>query len=304
MPNIIAVIWDFDKTLVDGYMQDPIFKEYGVDAESFWAEVNALPQMYLETQNVRVNPDTIYLSHFIHCVKCGIFPGLNNRKLYDFGRELNFYPGVPEIFDTINNLLRGEAKYEVYDIKVEQYIVSTGMTQVIRGSSVMPYVKNVWGCELIEEASADGVPVISEVGYTIDNTTKTRALFEINKGVWLSDGRIEVNTNIPEEQRRVNFKNMIYIADGPSDVPAFSVVNKNGGATFAIYPRGNRKAFAQAEQLRMDGRVNMFAEADYRENTTAYMWITEKIKEMAERIYGSEREKVFDNISAAPRHLS
>ena len=304
MPNIIAVIWDFDKTLVDGYMQDPIFKEYGVDAESFWAEVNALPQMYLETQNVRVNPDTIYLSHFIHCVKRGIFPGLNNRKLYEFGRELNFYPGVPEIFDTINNLLRGEAKYEEYDIKVEQYIVSTGMTQVIRGSSVMPYVKNVWGCELIEEAGADGVPVISEVGYTIDNTTKTRALFEINKGVWLSDGRVEVNTNIPEEQRRVNFKNMIYIADGPSDVPAFSVVNKNGGATFAIYPRGNRKAFAQAEQLRMDGRVNMFAEADYRENTTAYMWITEKIKEMAERIYGSEREKVFDNISAAPRHLS
>ena len=80
MPNIIAVIWDFDKTLVDGYMQDPIFKEYGVDAESFWAEVNALPQMYLETQNVRVNPDTIYLSHFIHCVKRGIFPGLNREK--------------------------------------------------------------------------------------------------------------------------------------------------------------------------------------------------------------------------------
>ena len=44
MPNIIAVIWDFDKTLVDGYMQDPIFKEYGVDAESFWAEVNAACQ--------------------------------------------------------------------------------------------------------------------------------------------------------------------------------------------------------------------------------------------------------------------
>ncbi|MDO4560915.1 MAG: haloacid dehalogenase-like hydrolase [bacterium] len=304
MPNIIAVIWDFDKTLVDGYMQDPIFKEYGIDAESFWAEVNALPRMYRKTQNVRVNPDTIYLNHFIHCVKRGVFPGLNNQKLYEFGRELKFYPGVPEIFDTINNLLRGEPKYEEYDIKVEQYIVSTGMTQVIRGSSVMPYVKNVWGCELIEEDGADGVPVLSEVGYTIDNTTKTRALFEINKGVWLSDGRIEVNTNIPEEQRRVNFKNMIYIADGPSDVPAFSVVNKNGGATFAIYPRGSRKAFAQAEQLRMDGRVNMFAEADYRENTTAYMWITEKIKEMAERIYAGERSKVFGNISAAPRHLA
>lgn len=26
MANIIAVIWDCDKTLIDGYMQDPIFK--------------------------------------------------------------------------------------------------------------------------------------------------------------------------------------------------------------------------------------------------------------------------------------
>ena len=29
--NIIAVIWDFDKALVNGYMQRPIFEEYGVD---------------------------------------------------------------------------------------------------------------------------------------------------------------------------------------------------------------------------------------------------------------------------------
>ena len=46
MQNIIAIIWDFDKTLVDGYMQDPIFREYGVDASAFWKEVNALPQKY------------------------------------------------------------------------------------------------------------------------------------------------------------------------------------------------------------------------------------------------------------------
>lgn len=26
MANVIAVIWDCDKTLIDGYMQDPIFK--------------------------------------------------------------------------------------------------------------------------------------------------------------------------------------------------------------------------------------------------------------------------------------
>ena len=46
MQNVIAIIWDFDKTLVNGYMQDPIFKEYGVNACEFWKEVNALPDKY------------------------------------------------------------------------------------------------------------------------------------------------------------------------------------------------------------------------------------------------------------------
>ena len=47
MSNIIAIIWDFDKTLVDGYMQDPIFEEYGIDSKNFWNEVNLLPQKYM-----------------------------------------------------------------------------------------------------------------------------------------------------------------------------------------------------------------------------------------------------------------
>ena len=31
MANIIAVVWDFDKTLITGYMQDPMFKKFNVD---------------------------------------------------------------------------------------------------------------------------------------------------------------------------------------------------------------------------------------------------------------------------------
>ena len=48
----------------------------------------------------------------------------------------------------------------------------------------------------------------------------------------------------------------------------------------------------------------MFAEADYRKDTTAYMWITAKIREMADRIYKNEREKVLDDLSGTPRHLA
>ena len=149
-------------------------------------------------------------------------------------------------------------------------------------------------------------PCISEIGFTIDNTSKTRALFEINKGVNSKDGRegVKVNTKIPEELRRVHFINMVYIADGPSDIPAFSVVNKNNGATFAIYPKGDKKAMKQVEQMRVEGRINMYAEADYTEGTTAYMWICNKITEFAERIREEEKEKIAKYTSAGePKHL-
>lgn len=304
MANIIAVVWDFDKTLVNGYMEDPIFEHYNVDSAKFWDEVHALPEKYMSEQNVRVNPDTIYLNHFIHYAKEGIFKGLNNKKLYEFGQDLHFYDGVPDIFDKTKQLIEGDAIYQEYDIKVEHYIVSTGLSQVIRGSVVAPFVNGIWGCELIEDRDGQGEPVISEIGYTIDNTSKTRALFEINKGVNRHEG-VEVNTKIPEALRRVHFANMIYVADGPSDIPAFSLMNKNGGATFAIYPRGDMTAMKQVEQMRVDGRINMYAEADYTEGTTAYMWICNKIKDCADKIRRTEKEKISRYAQAGtPKHLS
>ncbi|SFU50845.1 hypothetical protein SAMN04487886_104327 [Clostridium sp. DSM 8431] len=114
---------------------------------------------------------------------------------------------------------------------------------------------------------------------------------------------INVNSKVPKEKRRVPFENMIYIADGPSDVPAFAVVRKNGGRTFAIYPKNNIKAFKQVEQLRMDNRIDMYSEADYREGTTTYMWITNKIKDIAERICLEEKHAINSIISKAPRHI-
>lgn len=196
-----------------------------------------------------------------------------------------------------------ETKYREYDIRVEHYIVSTGTAETIRGSKIIDYVDDIWGCELLEDNDENGNPIISEVIYALDNTSKTRALFEINKGVGKRDG-VSVNSKVSEEFRRVKFENMIYIADGPSDIPAFSLVNKGKGSTFAIYPKGDIKAFEQVEKMRRDGRINMYAEADYSENTTAHMWICNKVKEYAERIYNSEKTKLDINTSSAPSHIT
>ena len=301
MANIIAVIWDCDKTLVDGYMQDPIFEEYKIKASEFWNEVNSKPEEYKKS-GIRVNSDTYYLNHFIKCAHDGTFPGLSNEKLRGYGKKQKFYKGIPEIFEKTKQMFKDDKKYAEYGIQVEHYIVSTGFAEIIRGSNLMPFVDGIWGCELLETPDQNGNMVIGEILYTIDNTTKTRALFEINKGIGKIEG-IDVNSKIPEENRRVHFQNMIYIADGPSDIPAFSVVKKNGGATFAIYPKGDMKAMQQVEQMREDGRVDMYAEADYSEGTTAYMWITNRIQKIADRIRNTEKEKIMSSASAVPHHL-
>lgn len=305
MANVIALVWDFDKTLVDGYMKDPIFEEYGVDTHQFWNEVNALPKKYEEEQGVRVNPDTIYLNQFIKDAnnQGGRFPGLNNERLKELGSRLKFYKVIPEIFDATRKVVEDDSSFNEYDIKVEHYVVSTGMFKMIEGSIVRDYMEHIWGCELIED-EVDGKRVISEVGYTIDNTSKTRALFEINKGVYNSERPdIDVNTSMSEENRRVQFRHMVYIADGPSDIPSFSLTNRNGGATLAVYTHGDSKAMEQVERMHLDGRINMYAEADYSEGTTARMWICLKVRTMAEEIRDRERRKLAASVGSAPRHL-
>lgn len=301
MANVIALIWDFDKTLVNGYMQDPIFEDFNVDASTFWHEVNSMEKTIFDEQNVKINPDTAYLTQFIEEAQAGgKFDGLNNAKLREYGAMQKFYAGIPEIFDKTIHMFDNDEIAKEYNIKVEHYIISTGFAEVVKGCILNNYTKQIWGCEIIEK-EIEGIKRLYQIGYTIDNTTKTRGIFEINKGVGIIEGA-NVNSKMSNEQRRVPFTNMIYIADGPSDVPAFSVVKGKGGFTFAIYPKGNEKAFCQVEQLREDGRIDMFAEADYSEGTTAYMWITNKIKQIYERIKTEEQDR-RRVLSSGPKHL-
>lgn len=301
MADVIATIWDFDKTLIDGYMQEPLFREYKVEPKVFWGECNQLIEDY-KKNGYQVNADVFYLNLILRYVSQGRFKGLNNEKLKSYGASQKFYPGAVDLLREIKEL-NNVQEYKEFEIQFENYIVSTGLCRIIEGSEIFDYVEKVWGCEFLENESKDS---ISEVGYTLDNTTKTRAIFEINKGVGIGQYRetdIDVNTKIPESDRRVQFFNMIYVADGPSDVPSFSLVDQKGGATFAVYPKGDEKALKQVDEMRRDGRVQMYAEADYQQGSTAYLWIINKIKSQAQAIIKSKREALSKYHSGTPKHM-
>lgn len=310
--NIIAMVWDFDKTLISGYMQDPLFRRYNVDGKRFWNEVNRL-NAYYAREGVHVNKDTVYLNHILTYVKAGLFKGLSNRILRECGKELEFYPGIPEFFQNVKDLIEKNPEFSSLGIKVEHYVVSTGFAETIRGSAVVPYVDGIFGCEFIETPAAPGfldsesVPgeaEISQIAEALDNTSKTRYLFEINKGSNKFPERIDVNSHIDERNRRIPFENMIYIADGPSDVPAFSILNKSGGTTYAIYPPGDRVALRQVDALRRDGRIQMFGEADYREGSLSWMWLTEQVARIAKMRLQKQDQNIRRSASHPPGHLN
>ena len=315
--NIIAMVWDCDKTLISSYMQEPLFRHFNVDGGKFWKEVNAL-KAYYGKQGITVNSDTSYLNHILTYVKAGLFKGLNNALLREFGKELKFYPGLPQFFGEVKSLINDDEKYKAFDIRLEHYVVSTGFAETIRGSAIAPFVDGIFGCEFIESPaqpgfldslgdvpSADAAPSeISQVASALDNTSKTRYLFEINKGSNKYPETIDVNSSIARESRRVPFENMVYIADGPSDVPAFSILNYNGGSTFAVYPKGDVKAFRQVDALRRDNRVQMFGEADYETASQSWLWLTEKVRAIADSIVERKQAAIRNSAGAPPTHLS
>lgn len=93
--NRIAIVWDFDKTLIPRYMQVPLFERYQIDEAAFWQEVS-VGSAALEAAGQRVNHDTFYLSVLLRYVRERKMSGLDNALLRELGSTLEFFPGVVE----------------------------------------------------------------------------------------------------------------------------------------------------------------------------------------------------------------
>ncbi len=62
----------------------------------------------------------------------------------------------------------------------------------------------------------------------VSHTEKTRYLFQIAKGIdrLEKDGKMFLFRDIPREEMHIPLTQMIYVGDGTSDIPCFSVVTK------------------------------------------------------------------------------
>ncbi len=287
--NIIALVYDYDQTLSPRYMQDDVlFPEFGIDPAQFWKKCNTL------VQNLQWDGELAYMKCLLDYLG---MDNVTNARLTELGKGLNFFPGLPELFEDLPKAaLRPE--HEASNIRVEHYIISSGLKALLDGSRLQPLVKAMFGCEFGEDAEGR----ISFPKRVISHTTKTQFLFRINKGMLGYDQ--DVNDHMPNDQRPIPFENMVYVGDGPTDVPCFTVMARNGGQCIAVYnpndPSG--KSFRKCFQLSTHaGRVKHIAPADYRKGSHLWLLLQEMVTETADRILRRRSEELDNSTVAAPK---
>ena len=288
--STIAIVFDYDQTLSPNYMQDEVlFPVFGISAPKFWQRCQAL------VRDEGYDSELAYLKALLD------YLGLDrptNADLRKLGAGLKFFPGLPEMFEEFKSgLLRPD--HEAIGIKVEHYIISSGLKAMLDGSRLAQHVRAIFACEFAED-SAGRIAFPKRV---ISHTQKTQFLFRINKG--MLDHSQDVNDHMPPELRPVPFDHMIYIGDGPTDVPCFTVVRQHGGHAIAVYnPHDDsRNSFRKCYQLvGAADRVRYIAPADYRAGSHLRLLIEQMVSETADRILARRQRDVEENTVRAPKH--
>lgn len=255
---VMAVIFDFDDTLLPD-STSALLAEHDIDPAHFWSvEAQRLVEQGYD-------PPLAYLNLLLDEVRPGgNLDGLTNDQLREFGKSLDstWFEGLPGLFDDIHEIVTQQR-----DVTVEFYIISGGLEAIIGGSDIVRnHFSGFYGCQLGEDPETG---VVRYVKRCITFTEKTRFLFEINKGIHQEESRTQphlVNRAMQASSRPVPMRNMIYVGDGMTDIPCFSLIRGQGGDAFGVLKRGSESAKqAFLEFLRTD-RVTSLHSPDYRED--------------------------------------
>lgn len=249
---VVAICYDFDGTLSPFNMQ-----EYGFfmgldkkDRETFWKESNGYAQKNCADQNL------VYMKLMLEKVRSRGNNLKSTRKAFqDYGKSITFYEGVREWFGRINEY--GNAR----GLKVQHYIISSGLKEMVEGSSIGREFSKIYACTFLYDSNG----VAEWPAQVVNCTSKTQYLFRINKGIDDDSDTKRLNEFVRQEDRPVPFTRMVYIGDGTTDIPCMRLVKEQGGFSIAVY-RPKSKGKHTADKLYRDGRVNFIAQADYREN--------------------------------------
>lgn len=244
---IVAICYDFDKTLSPDDMQAQGFiQSVGYDIQTFWKQSNDLAKKNEMDQN---------LAYMYTMLRTAIGKTqITKKSLKDYGAKVELFPGVKEWFSRIRDFGKDN------NVKVEHYIISSGLKEMIEGSVIANEFERIYASSFFFENDIAMWPA-----QTVNYTNKTQFLFRIEKGT-LDVNDQDVNKKFSTSEIRIPFRNMIYIGDSDTDVPCMKLINTNGGHSIGVYDNSTMDKTKVYRMMR-DDRIRYFASADYSENS-------------------------------------
>lgn len=219
-----AIAYDFDGTLAPGNMQERNFiPAIDKKPESFWREAKRLARrhegdeilayMGLMIKEAKAKDVRIRKENFLH-----------------FGKKLSLFRGLTDYQDKDKSEHKGWFKRidtyaEESGIKADHYIISSGLREMIEGSAIGRVFKKIYASAF----QFDVNEVAEWPALSVNYTTKTQYLFRINKGSLDVHDHSVINRYIPDSERPVPFRNIVFVGDGDTDIPAFRLVKELGG---------------------------------------------------------------------------
>lgn len=271
---VLAICYDFDKTLTpndmqaQGYLQALGYKK----ADDFWIKSNSMAMENDMDQN---------LSYMFNMYKEAEGKELFTKKrLMDYGEKVSFFPGVETWFQRIDDFGKE------HGIKVEHYIISSGLKEMIEGTSIAKKnsFKKIYANSFLYNEKGVAIWPAQVVNYT----NKTQFLFRIEKGI-LDVNDCGVNDFISPDDLRIPFRNIVYIGDSDTDIPCMKLVNTYGGHSIGVFNSETGEKTTVYKMLN-DNRIKYYAAADY----TAGSTLDGLIKDIIERTALNEKLEQFN----------
>jgi len=296
MPNI-ALIWDFDGTLMPERPHDSTTKVVETlkgagEGGPFWAAIKSLRGD---------NPDSSWehvlaMDAPIWMYSLSRLAGINkvplNREF--FGKfvlpQITLFPKVLEFLQAFKDLEK-KPEFKKLNLEIHHFIVTAGLKDLVEQVFPSGLVKWTFGCRYTvvidndHPAEPESVPV-----FCMDETAKTRSIFEISKGAFCNK-EIKVNTKVDEANLWAPFNNIVYIGDGGTDVPSLSLVRSKGGLGVAVFDpeKPKEKIQEKLSGMRLDKRADLITPADFSIGGELFTYLQTRCIQIRQRYEAAER---------------
>jgi hypothetical protein len=199
MSDVIALIFDFDDTLAPDSTSG-FLESIGVDTQQFWS--GRVDPLLVQDWD----PVPAYLHEMIALSQRGDHGLITQERLQAWGRALPLHTGVTTLFAR----LRDQVRRAHPQVQLEFYLISSGIGDVVRHTSIASEFNAIWASEFIYDETGG----ISFPRRIVSFTDKTRYLFHIQKGIVgpaFVGKPFEVNRKVPEDRLRVPFDQMVFV---------------------------------------------------------------------------------------------